>query len=193
LHGMNLIFEDRKAYLEKELLFSKYFKDNTNAYFINEGGASMEGTLGCSEIISELKEDYDHLFCACGTGTTAAGILNGIGEKKLKTKFHGIPVLKNNGLLKTEITQFLSFDIPFELHEDYHFGGYAKTTEALIRFIKNFIKETGVIIDPVYTGKMLFALFDLIYKDHFSEGSRILAIHTGGLLGLLGMKSRFDF
>jgi 1-aminocyclopropane-1-carboxylate deaminase len=81
--------------------------------------------------------------------------------------------------------------IDYDLHTDYHFGGYAKTTPELIDFIKQFVAKTGILIEPVYTGKMLYALYDLAAKDHFKPGDRILAIHTGGIWGLLGMKDKF--
>jgi len=77
------------------------------------------------------------------------------------------------------------------LHTAYHFGGYAKTDDKLIGFIKQFVAETGILIEPVYTGKMLYALYDLAAKNYFKQGSKILAIHSGGVFGLLGMKDRF--
>jgi len=77
------------------------------------------------------------------------------------------------------------------LHLAYHFGGYAKTEPRLIEFMKQFIAETGILIDPVYTGKMLFAVYDLAEQGVFKPGEKILAIHTGGLWGLLGMKNMF--
>jgi 1-aminocyclopropane-1-carboxylate deaminase len=77
------------------------------------------------------------------------------------------------------------------LHTAYHFGGYGKADDQLIEFVKQFVANTGILIEPVYTGKMLFALYDLAAKNHFAPGSRILAIHSGGIWGLLGMKDRF--
>ena len=191
LHGMNLIFADRESYRDKPALFNKYFADDKEAFFIDEGGASALGAKGCSELVDELTETYDHIFCACGTGTTAAGIINGLTKQGLNTQFHAIPVLKNGDFLKDDINGYLSQPAEFHLHTDYHFGGYAKVTAELIDFIKTFVASTGILIEPIYTGKMLFALFELAEKDHFKPGSRILAIHTGGILGLLGRKDKF--
>ena len=191
LHGMDLIFTDRESYKDKPLLFDKYFADIEGSFFIDEGGSSAEGVLGCSELVDELTETYDHLFCACGTGTTAAGIINGLNSKPLHTRFHGVPVLKNGGFLKAEIDKFVIENSGYELHNDYHFGGYGKTTTELIAFVKQFVAETGILIEPVYTGKMLFAIYDLAAKNYFAPGSRVLAIHSGGIWGLLGMKDRF--
>jgi 1-aminocyclopropane-1-carboxylate deaminase len=191
LHGMQLIFTDRESYHAKPLLFNKYFREDADALFIDEGGASAEAAQGCSELVNELTEGYNHIFCACGTGTTAAGLINGINLHKLKTQFNAVPVFKNGGFIKDEIDKYLLTPTDYQLHLDYHFGGYGKTTPELIAFIKQFVSQTGILIEPVYTGKMLYALFDLISKDHFKPGSRILAIHTGGIWGLLGMKEKF--
>ena len=191
LHGMQLIFTDRERYRDKPGLFNDYFAADLNAFFIDEGGASAEAAKGCSELIDELTETYDHIFCACGTGTTAAGIIDGINQLRLPTRFNAIPVFKNGGFMKEEIDKYLSYPASYDLHLDYHFGGYAKTTAPLIAFVTRFVSNTGILIEPVYTGKMLYAVYDLIEKDYFKKGDKILAIHTGGLLGLLGMKERF--
>jgi 1-aminocyclopropane-1-carboxylate deaminase len=192
LHGMQLIFTNRESYRDKPALFNKYFADDTDAFFIDEGGASPEAAKGCSELVSELTQSYDHIFCACGTGTTAAGIINGITQHNLSTQFNAIPVFKNGDFIKDEIDKLLTAPVNYQLHTGYHFGGYGKTTDELIRFIKQFVTDTGILIEPVYTGKMLYALYDLAAKDHFKPGSKILAIHTGGIWGLLGMKEKFN-
>jgi 1-aminocyclopropane-1-carboxylate deaminase len=192
LHGMNLVFTDRESYRDKPTLFEKHFGNDPDAYFIDEGGASLLGAKGCSELLDELTENYDHIFCACGTGTTAAGLINGIAVRNLSTRFHGILVLKNGEFLRKDIDSYLDGPADYDLHTDYHFGGYAKTTPDLIKFIKNFIAATGILIDPVYTGKMLYAIYDLAAKNYFKTGDKILAIHTGGIWGLLGMKDRFN-
>jgi 1-aminocyclopropane-1-carboxylate deaminase len=191
LHGMNLIFTDRENYRDKPVLFNKYFENDADAFFIDEGGSSAEGAMGCSELLDELTETYDHIFCACGTGTTAAGIINGMQEHNLATQFNAVPVFKNGDFIKHEIDKFLTTPVDYLLHTAYHFGGYGKTDAPLIAFIKQFVAETGILIEPVYTGKMLYAIYDLAAKKHFKPGSRILAIHSGGIWGLLGMKDKF--
>jgi 1-aminocyclopropane-1-carboxylate deaminase len=191
LHGMNLQFTDRESYRDKPALFAKYFEDNPDAFFIDEGGATPEGAKGCSELINELTEPYDHIFCACGTGTTAAGIINGIHAQGLSTQFHAVPVFKNGDFIKDEIDKYLIKPANYHLHTGYHFGGYGKADDSLINFIKQFVAETGILIEPIYTGKMLYAIYDLAAKNYFQPGSSILAIHSGGIWGLLGMKDRF--
>lgn len=192
LHGMNLIFTDRESYRNKSALFDNHFANNNDAFFIDEGGSSALGAKGCGELIDELSEGYDHVICACGTGTTAAGILNEITKHQLSTQFHGVPVLKNGEFLRKDIDTFLEKSANYNLHIDYHFGGYGKVNDDLIRFVKQFVATTGILIEPVYTGKMLYALYDLASKSYFQRGSRILAVHTGGIWGLLGMKDKFN-
>jgi 1-aminocyclopropane-1-carboxylate deaminase len=192
LHGMKLIFVDRERYRNKEELYKEYFSNDTETFFIDEGGASVEGTQGCAELVDELPKTYDHIFCACGTGTTAAGIINGLQNHQLKTEFNAIPVFKNGGFMKNEIDKHINIPTKYNLYTDYHFGGYAKASNELIKFIKAFVTDTGILIEPIYTGKMLYAIYDLAAKGHFKFGSKILAIHTGGLIGLLGMKDKFQ-
>jgi len=192
LFGMRLIFIDRESYKHKKTLFDQHFQDHPQAYFIDEGGAGVLAIKGCAELINELPEVYDHIFCAAGTGTTASGIIKGIIEGSIPTLTHVIPILKGADFLKTEIEEN-SGSNTFEFHAGYHFGGYAKTDEELLTFIKNFCSTCGILIEPVYTGKMFFSLFDLISKDHFNRGCKILAIHTGGLSGISGMINKFNY
>jgi 1-aminocyclopropane-1-carboxylate deaminase len=182
--GMHLQFTDRSSYRDKPALFRQYFAEDTQAFFIDEGGASAEAVKGCSELVNELDEKYDHIFCAGGTGTTAAGIIKGLNHKNFNTKFEAVPVLKNAGFLGKVISDYLDEETDFELHLDYHFGGYAKTRPELREFIGQFSSSTGIPLDHVYTGKMLFAICDLAKKGYFKAGSAVLAIHTGGLNGL---------
>ena len=191
LFGMHLIFTDRDRYKDKIALYNNYFQSDSEAFFIDEGGASEEATIGCAEIIDELTEGYDHIFCAAGTGTTAAGLLKGIKENKLNTKLHVVPVLKNGHFIKDEMLKYTSDSPNLLFHTDYHFGGYGKTTPQLTEFIKNFVRDTGILIDPVYTAKMFYAITDLQKNKVINSQEKILAIHTGGLLGLFGMKDKF--
>jgi 1-aminocyclopropane-1-carboxylate deaminase len=192
LHGMELQFTDRDSYRDKPALFNQYFGHDGQTFFIDEGGASAEGAKGCSELVDELTDSYDHVFCACGTGTTAAGIINGLSNHQLNTKFNAVPVFKNGSFIKEEIDRFLTNPTHYNIYTDYHFGGYGKANDVLIGFIKQFVAATGILIEPVYTGKMMYTLYDLIAKGHFEAGSKILAIHSGGIWGLLGMKGKFN-
>ncbi|MGN7989923.1 1-aminocyclopropane-1-carboxylate deaminase/D-cysteine desulfhydrase [Pedobacter sp. 22226] len=191
LFGMELIFVDRESYRDKYKLFEQHFATDKQAFFIDEGGASPEAIPGCAEIISELTENYDHIFCAAGTGTTAAGLLKGIQQHQLNTKLHIIPVLKGGSFIQDEIEKYIPLSNHITLHLDYHFGGYAKTTPELIDFIKIFTAKSRLLLDPVYTSKMFYAIVNLQKQGVIDKNDKILAIHTGGLMGLFGMKNKF--
>lgn len=189
--GMQLIFVDREAYKNKNVLYQQHFANNTSTYFIDEGGAGFEAELGCREIITELKTNYQHIFCSAGTGTTLAGIINAVDEQQLNTLVHGVSALKNGDFLKKDIDKLLIKRVNYQLITQYDFGGYAKTTPVLIDFIKDFSSETGILIDPVYTAKTLYCILDLAANKYFCKNDKILMVHTGGLFGLLGMKEKF--
>lgn len=194
LFGMELIFVDRQSYRDKKSLYQLYFADDPDAYFINEGGYGALGAKGCEEIITELSSVYDHIFVACGTGTTLAGISNAASATygTSKSHIHGVPVLKGGEFIATEVRNiYPSLPDPI-LHLDYHFGGYGKVNTALIQFIKHFSSATGIMLEPVYTGKVFFAVHDLIVKDYFAPGDQVLILHTGGLTGFLGMYDKFE-
>lgn len=190
LFGMELIFVDRESYRNKQDLFDKHFGQDNQTYFIDEGGASVEAVQGCVELIAELSSPYDHIFCAAGTGTTAAGLLKGICDQQLQTQLHVVPVLKNGEFIADEITKYETRQNQLTLHTDYHFGGYAKTTPELLQFMKDFIAQTGLLIDPVYTAKLFFGINDLAKNGTLERDAKVLAIHTGGLLGILGMQEK---
>lgn len=190
--GMELHFVDRITYKNKELLFQENHKYDESALFINEGGFSELATYGCAEILIDLPNQYDHIVCACGTGATLAGIAKGATTHQKNAVIHGIPVLKGGDFIKDAVHSFYPELNNFRLHLDYHFGGYAKTKPELITFINKFCAETGILIEPVYTGKLFYAVYDLIEKEYFNEGDRILIVHTGGLTGFLGKSHLFN-
>ncbi|WP_410220628.1 1-aminocyclopropane-1-carboxylate deaminase/D-cysteine desulfhydrase [Pedobacter sp.] len=192
LFGMRLIFISRGSYLNKQALFTLHFEKDKDAYFIDEGGAGLLATKGCAEIIAELPQPYTHLFCAAGTGTTASGLLRGLQQYHPNTQLHVIPVLKGGDFIKDEIAKYHENLTGLHIHTDYHFGGYAKTTTELLTFMKDFIQETGLLIDPVYTAKMMYAIYDLQQQNYFKENDQILALHTGGLNGIFGKKEKIS-
>jgi 1-aminocyclopropane-1-carboxylate deaminase len=192
LYGMQLIFTDRESYKAKQQLFDKHFEGNSGAFFIDEGGASAEAVQGCAEIIEELPEDIDLLFCAAGTGTTAAGLMHGILKRKMHCALNVVPVLKGGEFIKEEISAYVNVDQQLQLHTEYHFGGYAKTHPALLEFIAHYASRYGILTDPVYTAKLFFAIEDLAQKQLIDKDAKIVALHTGGLLGILGMQDKLS-
>ena len=189
--GMKMIFVDRISYLNKAELFEKYFSNNLDAFFIDEGGRSDEAILGCSELIDELPQTFDHIVLAAGTGSTFCGILNGCAKHHLSTKVHAVVVHKGIQEI-VDYTTSKTTHPHYSIQENYHFGAYAKTSPDLISFMKKFQQATGILLDPVYTAKSLYALYDLIQQAIIQPREKVLFIHTGGLIGNLGMKDKLQ-
>ncbi len=183
--GMDLHFLSRDDYnLSKRStgsdLIIKRFKSH---YFIPEGGFGSMGVAGAAEILqSGDMSKYTHIVAAIGTGTTIAGVLQAASPQQ---EVMGISAMKNNTALADEISSLLAGTIPGNLRiiHDYHFGGYAKKSQALLDFINRFYRLSNIPLDFVYTGKVMYGIFDLISKNYFSPGAAILMIHTGGLQG----------
>jgi 1-aminocyclopropane-1-carboxylate deaminase len=186
--GMRLFFVSRNDYKNKNLpeeIVRLYGEDNI--LVVPEGGYGSHGKAGAKEILStENTGHYTHILAAVGTGTTVAGLVAAAGKDQ---KVIGVSVLKNHINHRQEITALLSPEEykPFDLLHDYHFGGYAKQQPALIRFMNEFYSTTGIPTDFIYTGKVFFAAFDLLKKNYFAAGDRLLLIHTGGLQGNLSL------
>lgn len=182
--GMQLHFVSRENYrLKNEASFlEKLTKEFGSFYLVPEGGTNDLAVQGCEEILVEQDARFDYICCAVGTGGTIAGLIN---SAKPHQKVLGFPALKGD-FLRNEIRNFAK-NTNWDLITDYHFGGYGKVNPALIAFINTFYKETKILLDPIYTGKMLFGVIDLIQNNYFPEGSQILAIHTGGIQGIQGM------
>lgn len=170
--GMELLFVSREQYRKKS------FHNSDEFYMLPEGGTNELAVKGCSEISSLIGIQFDYMSCAVGTGGTIAGIVSSL---KKNQKAIGFPVLKGGGFLKNEIEKLVQTNANFELQTEYHFGGYAKKNEELLSFISDFKSNHNIQLDFVYTGKMMFGIFDLIMKNHFQKGSTIVAVHTGGL------------
>jgi 1-aminocyclopropane-1-carboxylate deaminase len=182
--GMNFEFVKREAYRLKDTFdFIANLKDKYGSfYLIPEGGTNAFAVSGCEEILTKEDAIYDYICCAIGTGGTIAGISNSASTKQ---KVLGFPSLKGDFLQK-DIRNFAKKD-NFSFISDYHFGGYGKVNEELIAFINLFYKKNKIPLDPIYTGKMVFGVIDLIKKKYFPENSKILLIHTGGIQGVAGM------
>jgi len=187
-NGMKLQFVTREQYRQKSSFgFIEKMKNKWgDFYLIPEGGTNCLAVDGCEEILIDKDSKFDYICSAVGTGGTISGLIN---SSKKHQKIIGFPALKGN-FLSEEIRKFISRKKNWSLQKAYHFGGYAKHTEELIDFINTFKEETGVLLDPVYTGKMLFGILDLVQKDTFAEGSKILAIHTGGIQGIAGFNQK---
>lgn len=185
LYGMEFSKVSRQEYRNKDAAFQKTFSNSKDVYRIEEGGYSVLGAKGSEDLCNELTQTYHHIFCAVGTGTTLAGLINGMPKT---TRVHGITALKEAAYLKDEIDALLTQHKEYTLHSEFHFGGYGKFDATVINFIKEFATHTGVLLDPVYTAKMMMGLTQLVKQDYFAPNTKILTIHTGGLWGLTSEK-----
>jgi len=187
-HGMKLEFISRESYRSKTTTsFLKNIQEKYgDFYLIPEGGTNNLAVKGCEEILTKEDHQFDYICSCVGTGGTIAGIIN--SAQKLQ-KILGFPALKG-GFLKNEIQQYSNTQDNWQLIHDYHFGGYGKYTDELIHFINKFKTATKIPLDPIYTGKMMFGVLDMINKKRFPNGSKILIIHSGGLQGIEGFNQR---
>ncbi len=182
--GMKFEFVSRDTYRLKDTanFVEKLREKHGSFYLVPEGGTNEFAVNGCEEILNKADEDYDFICCAVGTGGTISGLINGSFEGQ---KVLGFPSLKGDFLQK-DIRNFAKNN-NFSLLNEYHFGGYGKVTSELIEFINSFYKKNKIPLDPIYTGKMVFGVIDLIQKNYFPKNAKILLIHTGGLQGVAGM------
>ncbi|WP_283643181.1 1-aminocyclopropane-1-carboxylate deaminase/D-cysteine desulfhydrase [Croceibacter atlanticus] len=186
LNGMHFKFISRETYRQKNSpQFIKLLQNEfPNSYIIPEGGTNDLAVKGCEEILTQETSSFNFICCPVGTGGTISGIIN--ASKSHQTVL-GFPALKGD-FLNSEIKKYTN-KTNWRLITDYHFGGYAKINEALVTFINDYKKSKNILLDPIYTAKMIFGLEDLIQLGYFPQNSRILAIHTGGLQGISGMNT----
>ncbi len=185
--GMHFKFVSREGYRNKSSgEFLDQLKEEFGSfYLIPEGGTNDLAIKGCEEIVTPKDTKYDVICCAVGTGGTISGIINSSEDHQ---KILGFPALKGD-FLSEDIKRYTS-RTNWNLIHDYHFGGYGKLNQELIAFINTFKDQQNIALDPVYTGKMLFGIFDMIKKGVFPKNTRILAVHTGGLQGIAGMNKK---
>ncbi|MGJ0484832.1 MAG: 1-aminocyclopropane-1-carboxylate deaminase/D-cysteine desulfhydrase [Methylomicrobium sp.] len=153
-------------------------------YWLPEGGAQPLALKGVAELVEEIALPFDVLCLPCGTGTTLAGCIAALNGAK---KTLGFAALKNADFLTADVESLLSKTYTnWHINPDYHFGGFARTTPELLEFITRFELMQQIPLEPVYTGKMLYGLYEMIAKGCFEPGQRLIAVHTGGLQGKRG-------
>ncbi len=177
--GMKLIFTNRASYKEKQIPADI---DRSSLLIAGEGGYGQTGADGAATLLDYCNQEYyTHILCATGTGTMLAGIMNRCPSTVSCT---GISVMKNNFSLGDATKQLLlDKNRQPEILHDFHEGGYARHTPALLAFMNDFFRQTGIPTDFVYTGKLVKAVHQLVLENHFPPGSKILLIHSGGLQG----------
>lgn len=183
--GMKFVFLNRETYRkksDKEFLNTLKLK-YPDYYIIPEGGTNEQAIKGCEEILQPSDIQYDYICCAVGTGGTLSGLIR---SAKSHQKIFGFSSLKGE-FLEPEIRKFAMHKNHWEIIADFHFGGYGKISDELVAFINTFYKDTQVPLDPVYTGKMMYGIYQLFQRNYFSRDKKMLVIHTGGLQGIRGI------
>jgi len=187
--GMQLYCVSRTSYSQKESAeeVQQILKKKIKYKLIPEGGTTPLAIRGCTEILNDKDLSFDVVCVSVGTGGTLIGLSKAAREAQR--------ILGFNALNNSSVENFISSqsDVSnWEINSDYTFGGYAKTTPTLITFMNTFYQQYKIPLDPVYTGKMLFAIFDLIKSGKWKWGKRILVIHTGGLQGIAAMNHQLQ-
>lgn len=185
-NGMQFKFVSRETYRNKENSeFLESLKEEFGTfYMVPEGGTNSLAIKGCEEILVDSDSDFVIVSVCVGTGGTMAGLINAANKNQ---RILGFPVLKGD-FFQDKLNK-LTIRNNWTINSEYHFGGYGKIDENLVRFINEFKEQTNIPLDPIYTGKMMYGLLDMIKNDNFARGTRILAIHTGGLQGIAGMNT----
>lgn len=200
-NGMHLHFVSRNEYRKRDEngLIERLHAQYSRSYFVPEGGANALGVSGCVEILDEVHKDFDVVTVACGTGSTLAGLVLALKDHQ---KAIGFSALKGGEFLEDEVIRHAQSVLKnpaanaelsqsFRIETNYHFGGYGKMKPELAEFMEQFYIDHKIRLDPVYTNKMVYGLYDMIGRGEFSKGTRILMIHSGGLQGLNGFSERF--
>ena len=183
-NGMEFRFVSREAYRNKESLTQILQKEFPEALIIPEGGTNDRAVEGIQYMLNSETKSFDYLCTTVGTGGTVAGISKFAEENQ---QVLGFKVVDDNSLYNRVVE--LSKRNNCKLIEA-HDGGYGKISDENIRFINVFKEKYGIQLDPIYTGKMMRKIFELIDNNYFPDGSKILAFHTGGLQGIFGANER---
>jgi 1-aminocyclopropane-1-carboxylate deaminase/D-cysteine desulfhydrase-like pyridoxal-dependent ACC family enzyme len=207
-NGMALFPTSKSDYEALKALPATFFSEKfRDSYFLPEGGSTPEAVRACAdipqEIIAQLAAENDaarqtplYICVPAGTGCTVAGIVAGLAAQNGRTLI--FPV-ENQGVDEESILRLVrtfrdaeaDFVQRFDLVRDYVFGGFAKLHPPMMDFTRAFFRQTGILLDPIYTSKMMFGVFDLLAKNHFPPGSTVVALHTGGLQGWEGFRARY--
>ena len=189
--GMKLFFLSRQEYRHKDnsKIYQKLASySSEKIYVVPEGGSNSLALLGVQEIIDELEGQIkapDYIVCACGTGGTLAGLIDGIAQKGWRTQVIGIAVLKGAQFLTQEVVRLSQGQarVDWQIIHDYHGGGYAKTTALMKNFGHQFVTSKNIPLEKIYTLKSFYATYDLIERSYFEKDSTVVILHTGGLQG----------
>lgn len=211
--GTNIHWMDRKTYRLRDdpTWLAQLQEKYSESIIIPEGGSNVLALEGLAELAQEIGNDFDYICVAVGSVGTMAGLVKAfdsrahfgsshLGLNQKQPKIIGIPVVNGVSALTQKINLLLKEAQSYDKHlhkfqqnnwqliDGFQQGGYAKLNQNLVGYIKNFYQQTGIVLEHIYTGKLLWAIEDLIGKGFFPENSKIAVIHSGGLQGLRGEK-----
>ncbi len=186
--GMQIQYVDREVYRalrDDPGHWQTLVAQEPHCYWLPEGGSTPDALAGVAELVDELPFIPDVILVACGTGATMAGLLAGL---RGRGRVVGIAVINHGEYLRNEMSRLLCqagyVDYRnYQLHTHFHHGGYAKASPELHKFCGNFMERFQLPIEPVYTGKVFFALQSLIASGDILRHEKVVVLHTGGLQG----------
>ena len=179
-NGMSFRFVTRETYRYKEKMMKELQTEFPESLVVPEGGTNENAVEGIQYMFTDETNDFDYICSAVGTGGTVSGLSKFAQPHQ---KVIGFKAVKDNSL-ENRIKNLSKKD-NFTL-VDASDGGFGKITDENVRFINEFYQYFGIVLEPVYTGKMLRKIFEMIADNYFPANSKILAFHTGGLQGIVG-------
>jgi 1-aminocyclopropane-1-carboxylate deaminase len=179
-NGMSFRFVTRETYRYKEKMMKELQTEFPESLVVPEGGTNENAVEGIQYMLTDETNDFDYICSAVGTGGTVSGLSKFAQPHQ---KIIGFKAVKDNSL-ENRIKNLSKKD-NFTL-VDASDGGFGKITDENVRFINEFYQYFGIVLEPVYTGKMLRKIFEMIADNYFPANSKILAFHTGGLQGIVG-------
>ena len=184
--GMNFEFLSRETYKKRNSssLTKHFLNKYPNYYILPEGGTNLLGVKGCEEILTDEDKNFDYVCCSVGTGGTFSGIIN---SSKKSQEIIGFSSISKRFLLN-DICKFVNKN-NWKLTDNFSFNGYAKINNVLVNFMNEFYKSHNIKLDPIYTSKLFYGVFDFVKHNYFKPKSKVLVIHTGGLQGLIPMNN----
>lgn len=196
--------------IEMQKMADKVRSEGGTPYII-PGGASNEigstGYVSCAqEILKQMEEEnlnIDYIVCASGSGGTHAGLLAGLHGSMSDIPVIGINVRAEKDIQEQKIYELANKTIKYlagegsiskervNCFDNYVGAGYSLPTDEMIEAIRLLAKTEGILLDPVYSGKAMAGLIDLIRKNHFKKEDNVLFIHTGGVPALYASEHLF--
>lgn len=183
--GTKVQFVDKKTYQLRSApsYLADLHRQYPNTYIVPEGGSHLPAIKGVAELLDENTPEFDHVIAPVGSGATLAGLISAL---KAPQSAIGIAVLKGKGYLEDLVRGLLPLECKnknWSIAHNYHGGGYGKASTSLVEFCNVFNAEFGIPIEPVYSGKLMFAVKEMLHTGYFPDNSRLLLLHTGGMQG----------